>query len=185
MKEIRRLSREVLYQGRVIDLLVDQVEYPSGRRGVREIAKHPGGGVTVPLLDDGRVLLVKQLRYPFDSHIVELPAGKLTPGEDPAEAAARELAEETGYHAGVLEHLATIYTSPGICDEQLFIYLARGLTPLPEGARREEGELTMTVLAVPFAEAVELAVRGELRDAKTVAGLLLADRKLHGDPTHH
>jgi ADP-ribose pyrophosphatase len=176
--ELRLLSRKVLYTGRVIDLLVDQVEYPSGKAGVREVARHPGGAVTVPLLDDGRVLLVSQLRYPVGKRVTELPAGKLDRGEDPVSAARRELAEETGYSAASLEHLATVYTTPGFCDEELHIYLARGLSLLPGGARREEGELTMTVEAVPFAEAVSRAVRGEYLDAKTIIGLLLAEKKL-------
>ena len=85
-----------MYRGKVFDLIVDRVEYPSGNTGVREIAHHPGGAVVVPLLDDGRVLLVKQLRYPFGRHIVEVRAGKLSPGEEPRVAAARELEEETG-----------------------------------------------------------------------------------------
>jgi ADP-ribose pyrophosphatase len=176
--ELKQLSREVLYTGRVIDLLVDRVEYPSGKAGVREIARHPGGAVTVPLLDDGRVLLVSQLRYPIGKRVTELPAGKLAKGEDPMSAAGRELAEETGYSAVSLEHLATVFTTPGFCDEELHIHLARGLSPLPGGPRREEGELSMTVEEVPFGEAVSRAVRGEYPDAKTIIGLLLAEKRL-------
>ena len=176
--ELRLLSREVLYTGRVIDLVVDRIEYPSGTTGIREIARHPGGAVTVPILDDGRVLLVTQLRYPIGPRVTELPAGKLSPGEEPKAAAGRELAEETGYGASSLEHLVTVFTTPGFCDEELHVYLARGLTPLPGGARREEGELTMTLEAVPFAEAVSRAVRGEFPDAKTIIGLLLAEKRL-------
>jgi len=178
--ELKVLSREVLYSGRVIDLIVDRVEYPSGRAGVREIAHHPGGAVTVPLLDDGCVLLVSQLRYPVGTRVTELPAGKLSHGEDPAAAAGRELAEETGYQAASLEHLATVLSTPGFSDERLHIYLARGLAPDPGGARREEGELNMTVEKMPFAEAVARAVRGEFPDAKTIIGLLLAEKKLRG-----
>ena len=176
--ELKLLSREILYTGRVIDLLVDRVEYPSGKAVVREIARHPGGAVAVPLLDDGQVLLVTQLRYPVGKRVTELPAGKLAPGEDPMLAAGRELAEETGYSAGSLEHLATVFTTPGFCDEVLHIYLARGLSLIPGGPRREEGEQNMTVEEVPLAEAVERAVRGEYQDAKTIIGLLLAEKKL-------
>ena len=181
--DLKLISSETVYTGRVIDLVVDRVAMPSGKEGVREVARHPGGAVAVPLLDDGRVLLVKQLRYPFGRHITELPAGKLAPGEDPLRAAGRELEEETGFTAATLEHLVTIYSTPGFCDEELHIYLARGLTPVPGGPRREEGESTMTVEAVPLAEAVARAVRGELPDAKTMIGLLLTERKLGSGPS--
>ncbi len=178
LAELKLLSREVLYTGRVIELLVDRVEYPSGKAGVREIARHPGGAVIVPLLDDGRVLLVSQLRYPVGKRVTELPAGKLALGEDPKAAAERELAEETGYRAASLDHLVTVFTTPGFCDEELHIYLARGLSLLPGGVRREEGELNMTVEEVPFGEAVSRAVRGDYPDAKTIIGLLLAEKRL-------
>jgi len=179
--ETKLLSRATLYTGRVFDLIVDRVALPSGKEGVREIARHPGGAVTVPLRDDGTVLLVTQFRYPFGRRITELPAGKLSPGEDPARAAARELEEETGFAAAMLEHLVTIYSTPGFCDEELHIFLARGLTPVAGGPRREEGESTMTVEAVPLSEAVARALRGDLPDAKTIIGLLLTERKLNAD----
>lgn len=178
MTELTQLRSEVLYRGKVFDLVVDQVRYPSGRTGVREIARHPGGAVVVPLLDDGRVVMVKQLRYPFGRHLLELPAGKLGPGEDPALAAARELTEETGWIAGSLEKLTSIYTSPGFCDEELHLYLGRGLRESPDGHRREEGELSMTVHLLTFDDAVARVASGEIRDAKTIAGLLLAGRRL-------
>jgi ADP-ribose pyrophosphatase len=178
MTELTRLRRDILYHGKVFDLIVDQVRYPSGRTGVREIADHPGGAVVVPLLPDGRVIMVQQLRYPFDRHLLELPAGKLSPGEDPAAAAARELTEETGWIAGGLEVLTSIYTSPGFCNEELHLFLGTDLRESPQGHRREEGEFSMTVHFVPLEEAVGRVVRGEIRDAKTIAGLLLAERRL-------
>jgi ADP-ribose pyrophosphatase len=180
LMELKQISRNVVYTGRVIDLIVDTVEYPSGNRGVREVAKHPGGAVTVPVLDDGRVILVTQFRYPLGRRVTELPAGKLSPGEDPKAAAARELTEETGYSAGSLDHLVTVYSTPGFCDEELHIFLARGLTSHPAGTRREEGELSMTIEAIPFGDAVARALRGEIPDAKTIVGLLLAERRLNG-----
>ncbi len=176
--ELKLLKRERLYSGKVFDLIVDQVEYPSGNKGVREIAHHPGGAVVVPLLDDGSVMMVKQLRYPLGKHILELPAGKLNSGEDPALAAHRELEEETGWKALRLQLLTSIYTTPGFCDEELHIFLATGLRESPDGHKREEGELTMSVHTLPLAEAVGLVENGELKDSKTIAGLLLAERFL-------
>jgi len=176
--ELRRLKRDVLYRGKVFDLIVDQVEYPSGNRGVREIARHPGGAVVVPVFDDMTVLLVQQLRYPLERHIVELPAGKLSPGEDPLLAARRELEEETGYTSDTMEKIVSIYTTPGFCDEELHLYLARGLRLSPQGHRREEGEFSMTLLTLPLAEAIRRVRTSELQDAKTIIGLLLAERIL-------
>lgn len=174
MMELKRLKRDVLYRGKVFDLIVDEVEYPSGKRGVREIAHHPGGAVVVPLMDDGNVMMVQQLRYPFGKRILELPAGKLSPGEDPAEAARRELEEETGWRAAHLTKLTSIYTTPGFCDEELHIFLGTGLQPSPDGHRREEGEFSMTVHTMSLSEAITLAVNGELKDSKTIIGVLLA-----------
>jgi ADP-ribose pyrophosphatase len=176
--DAKRLKREVLYRGRIFDLIVDEIQYPSGNLGIREIAHHPGGAVTVPLLDDGRVLLVKQLRYPLGEYIVELPAGKLGPGEDPAVCAARELTEETGWIAGRLTWLTSMYTTPGFCDEILHLYLATNLRESPEGHRREEGEFSMTVHPVPLSEAVAMIGRGEIRDGKTIVGLLMAEKNV-------
>lgn len=177
--ELKRLRREVLYQGKVFDLIVDQVEYPSGNRGIREIAQHPGGAVIVPILDDGQVILVRQLRYPLGRRILELPAGKLNPGEDPVLAAGRELSEETGWMAGKLKRLISMCTTPGFCDEILHLYLATHLVPSPGGHRREEGEFGMTVEMYPLTRAVEMAIHGEIEDGKTIVGLMLADRLLH------
>jgi len=178
--DLKQLRREVLYRGRTFDLIVDHVQYPSGNTGIREIVHHPGGAVTVPLLDDGRVMLVRQLRYPLGNQIMELPAGKLSPGEDPAVCAARELTEETGWIAGGLDRLTSIYTTPGFCDEVLHIFLARNLRESPDGHKREEGEYSMTVVLVPLVEAVAMIHRGEIRDAKSIVGLLLAERRLGG-----
>jgi ADP-ribose pyrophosphatase len=174
--ELTLLKRDILYTGKVFDMIVDHVEYPSGKKGVREIAHHPGGAVVVPLFDTGDILMVRQLRYPLGKHILELPAGKLDKGEDPSHAALRELEEETGWTAGKLEKLTSIYTTPGFCDEELHIYLARGLRESPHGHKREEGEQTMTLHTIPLRDAVTMAYNGELKDSKTVIGLLLADR---------
>jgi ADP-ribose pyrophosphatase len=180
---IRRLRRDVLYTGKVFDLLVDQVAYPSGATGVREIARHPGGAVVVPLLDNGDVVLVRQWRWPIEGTLLELPAGKLAPGEEPAACAERELAEETGWVAGRLELLTRIYTTPGFCDEVLHIFRGTSLRPSPAGHAREEGEREMTIHTMPLADAAALVRRGEIRDAKTIIGILLtAGDREEGDP---
>ena len=121
-------------------------------------------------------MLIKQLRYPFGKHIFEIPAGKLSSGENPEAAAARELEEETGWRAGSLHHLTSVYTTPGFCDEVIHIFLGRQLTEAGGGHRREEGEFTMTVSVLPLPGALAMIRKGEIHDAKTIIGLLLAER---------
>jgi ADP-ribose pyrophosphatase len=176
--DLKVLKHEVIHRGKVFDLIVDQIEYPSGNHGVREVAHHPGGAVAVPVFPDGKVLLVRQFRYPFGIYTLEVPAGKLNLGEDPELAAARELEEETGYLAGKLQKLTAIYTTPGFCDEVLHIYLATDLKLSPAGHQREEGELTMTLEIIPLEEAVAMIERMEIVDSKTIAGVLLAEKRL-------
>jgi len=177
--DLKVLARDVVHRGKVFDLIVDQIEYPSGNRGIREVAHHPGGAVAVPVFPDGKVLLVRQFRYPFGIYTLEVPAGKLNLGEKPEPAAVRELEEETGWIAGKMEKLTAIYTTPGFCDEVLHIYLATDLTLSPAGHRREEGEQTMTLEILPLEEAVGMIERMEIVDSKTIVGLLLAERKLN------
>jgi ADP-ribose pyrophosphatase len=179
MDELKQLSHKLLYSGRIIDLYVDDVQYPSGKHTVREVAKHPGGAAVVPVTDDGNVILVDQLRYPLGRHILELPAGKLSPGEDPAHCAARELEEEAGWIAESLTKLCAFHTSPGFCDELLHVYLGHGLRTSPTGHKREEGEFTMSVRIIPFNEALAMIGSGAITDAKTIIGLLLAAQRLH------
>jgi len=175
MPHIKTLKSEKRYSGTVFNLIVDEVEYISGTRGLREVAEHPGGAVVVPLLDDGTVLLVHQYRYPLKKELFELPAGKLDPGEDPQVCAARELEEETGYTAGSLKKLTAIYTSPGFCSEQLHIFLATGLKKSSRGQQLEEGESDLTIRQLPFDEALNMIEQGDIVDGKTICGILLTD----------
>lgn len=182
MGNYRVLHSERLHTGKVFSLVVDHVEYPDGSRGVREVAVHPGGAVTLPLLDDGRILLIRQFRHPARQWFFELPAGKLEPKEDPLSCAQRELEEETGFTASTWEPLISIHTSPGFCSEVLHVYIARRLRAAAGGQRLEAGEATLTLHPTAWKDAMTMVERGEIVDAKTVCGLLLADRLLHRTP---
>lgn len=179
--KLKLLKRNRLYEGRVFNVIVDDVEYPSGNRSVREVAEHPGGSVALALFPDRRIILVNQHRYPFEEFIWELPAGKLDPGEDPLHCAQRELREETGYRASAWEKLTSIYTSPGFCSEVLHLFLARNLGGGAEERILEEGEQTMTMKILPIAEAIAMIESGEIKDAKTICGILLTERLLRGE----
>jgi len=142
---------------------------PDGSQHVREVVRHPGAVVILPLLDDGRVCFVRNFRVAVGETLIELPAGTLEPNEDPAETAIRELAEETGFRAGRMEHLLTFCMSPGILDERMHLYAADQLRPGPMAL--EAGEDIQPLLCT-WEEALEMARRGEIRDAKTLVALL-------------
>jgi len=178
MAHSKTIKSERLFHGRIIDLIVEDVEDSPGNIRKREIVSHPGGSAIVPLLDNGDVILVRQYRYPHKIFILEVPAGKLEPNEDPLAAAQRELQEETGYTAGQYEKLTTMYTTPGFCNEVLHIYLATGLKKSEHGQNLDEGEQSLTVEVLPLSTVVEMIDRGELSDSKTIAGILLTERKL-------
>ena len=163
------LKSEIRFRGKVFDHQVDEIEYENGNKGIREIAIHPGGAVVVPVKDDGKIILVKQLRYPLQKKLIELPAGKLDKGEDPLVCATRELEEETGYKAKDIKKLGEIYTAPGYCTEILHIYSAKGLTP--GNHNREDGEHGMEILELSLTEIEKMISKGEITDAKTIVGI--------------
>jgi ADP-ribose pyrophosphatase len=181
MFESKIIRSERIFHGRIIDLTAEEVEEPNGKIRKREIVNHPGGGAVVPLLDNGDVILVNQYRYPLKKYTLELPAGKLEPGEDPIECAKRELSEETGYSAARFEKLTALLTTPGFCDELLHIYLATGLKKTDLGQQLDEGEHTLSVKYMPFPAVIGMIERGEIQDSKTIAGILLAERRLKSD----
>ncbi len=168
------LATEEVYAGRLINVVRDTVR--EGEKSyVREVVGHPGGAAAVPVFEDGTVVFVKQYRHPTRKYVLELPAGKLDPGEQPAETAARELEEELGLVAGRMEQLSEFYTTPGFCAERLWVFLA---TDLGETARRQEDDEIIEVVRMSFARALALVAGGEIDDAKTIIGLLLAARRL-------
>jgi ADP-ribose pyrophosphatase len=170
----RLLSSRHAFRGRVISLRLDEVEMPSGRRVVYEIVEHPGAVAIVPVLPDGRVLLVRQFRRAAGAELLEVPAGTLESGETPEACARRELAEEVGRAAARWEPLASFYTAPGVLSEEMHVFLARDLSPVT--AEREEEDLR--VEALPLADARRRVERGEIRDGKSIVGILLACERL-------
>ena len=175
---LKLLKRTELYKGRVFNIIVDEVQYPSGKTSVREVAEHGGGSVALAVFPDGRIILVRQHRYPFNQFVWELPAGKLSRNEDPLHCAQRELEEETGYAGNHWRKLTAIYTTPGFCSEVLHIYLATGLHETPGGRKLEEGEETMTMTILPLEQTIAMIERQEIVDGKTICGILLGERIL-------
>ena len=166
----RRIAHRRVFEGRIITVDVDEVEEPGGVRGVREVVRHPGSVAALPVHADGRVVLVRQYRYPVDAEVWELPAGKIDPGETPEEGARRELEEEVGLRAGHLEPISVFYTTPGFCSEVMHLFRATALTSVPP--RPEEDE-RIEVGLFTFAAAREMIRRGEVREGKTLVALLL------------
>ena len=174
----RKVDDRLIYKGHVIE--VREVEFcgPGGEEMHRDVVRHPGAVSVVPLLDDGRVVMVRQFRAPLEGDLLEIPAGKRdVAGEPPEVTARRELAEEVGYSASTLEPLVALCHSPGFCDEVNHIFLATGLI---QGERSVDGveEEHMTIEHVRLADVFDLVAAGEIVDAKSIVGLTLAAQRL-------
>lgn len=172
-----RLGTREIYKGRTIHVAVDTVRLPNDKVMDVELVHHQGAVAVVPVIGDGvlDVLMVRQYRYATGGWLLEIPAGKLEPGEKPEACAVRETEEETGYRPAELEPLGWIWTTPGFCDEKIWLFLARGL----EETRQELDEDEVLELEkIPLKEAVEKAARGEIHDGKTACALLRAGHRL-------
>lgn len=167
--EEKTLSQAYKYRGRIVNMRVDEIELPNGKTGMREVVEHPGGVTIVALTDQQELLFVRQFRYPYKEVVTELPAGKLEYGEDPREAAIRELREETGATAGVFESMGEFYPSPGYCGEIIRLFFASGLD---FGGQDLDEDEFLEVERIPLKEAVRMAMAGELPDGKTQALVL-------------
>ncbi len=154
-----------------IDVSRERVRLPGGRETELDIVRHPGAAAVVPFLDEDHVLLIRQYRHAAGGTILEVPAGKLDPGETPESCASRELEEEAGRRAGRLEKLGWIFTTPGFSDEVIHLFAAHELTLVPT---RHEPDEVIELVPTPFAEALELVWRGELTDAKSALALVHA-----------
>ncbi|MDU4695161.1 MAG: NUDIX hydrolase [Paenibacillus sp.] len=163
------VSTEPVFSGKVISLQIDTVQLPDGTTATREIVKHPGA-VAVLAVHEGRLLLVDQYRQAMGRCELEIPAGKLEKGEDPAEAAVRELQEETGYRCDKLTHLHSFYTSPGFADEIIHLYLAEQLSP---GEMLLDEDEFLEVQEATLEEALDLIAEGRIADAKTIMAVYI------------
>jgi ADP-ribose pyrophosphatase len=173
------LASDSVYRGGFFDVRRDEVRRPDGKQAVREYIRHPGAVMMVPLLDDNTVVLVRQFRYPLRRHFIEVPAGKLEPGEDPLATAKRELIEECGYEAARWRHLTTLHPCIGYSDERIELYLARDLRHV--GTAPDDGEF-LEVLPTPIDQALKWVRAGRITEVKAIIGLMWLERVLGREP---
>jgi ADP-ribose pyrophosphatase len=171
-----RIKSKRVYTGEIISLDVDTVRFPDGSVGELEMIRHPGASAVVPFLsdphgEDPQVLLIRQYRYAADGYLYEIPAGRLDQGENPRDCAVRELKEETGCTAEQVDHLYTIYTTPGFTDEKIHLFMATGLVA---GETKHEADEFLDLHPMLMSRALEMIEAGEIQDAKSALGLLFA-----------
>lgn len=165
----KRLSRETIFTGHVISVTVDAVELENGNTSTREVVHHHGGAGVAALNEAGEIYLVRQYRYALNRELIEIPAGKLEPGEDPFEAAKRELGEEAGLAAAEYRDLGYIIPTCGYCSEIIYLYAAKDLSPVGQHLDPDE---FLSVYTAPLDEAARQVLSGEITDSKTVAAIL-------------
>src|SRR5436190_9172035 len=168
------VASEKVFEGRVFDVTVDTIR-EADKTYTREVVHHHGSAVILPAFEDGTIALVRQYRHPAVKYLLELPAGTLNDRERPEEGAARELEEELGLRAGKIEKLSEFFVSPGFCEEKMWLYLA---TEMTESEQRLEADEFIEVLRLPLERALQMITDGEIEDAKTIIGLLLAAPRL-------
>jgi ADP-ribose pyrophosphatase len=168
------LKSDAIYSGRIMDIVLDRVRLQSGKITTREIVKHPGAVAVIPLLGD-KIIMVRQYRYATSKILLEVPAGTLREGEEPEECARRELLEETGYLARRLKLMFQCYVAPGYSSEIVYIYLA---TQLSQQTQDPEEDEFIEVVKIDLSGVLQMIRRNEIRDAKTIGGILYLDRYL-------
>jgi ADP-ribose pyrophosphatase len=176
--EEKTVIEERKYSGNIINVNRATVILPNGKQATRDIVRHPGASVVVPITDDWKLLLVSQYRKPCEMVSLELPAGKLDDGEDPETCAVRELREETGYVAGNITMVMNIHSTPGFSDEMLHMFVA---TQLTEGFSCPDEDEFISCRKYPIEECIEMVQNGRITDAKTIIGIYLADRIKKGE----
>lgn len=176
--EEKTVTGETLYEGKVISLRVEEVELPDGKRATRELVRHPGAVAILAITSEGKLVFVEQYRKALERSLIEIPAGKIDPGEAPEVTAVRELEEETGYGAREFTFIQSFATSPGFADEVIHLYLARDLYPIENPAAGDEDEF-INLMEVSLAEAEEMMADGAIFDAKTAFAVLYAKNLLN------
>ena len=169
--EETKIDGRRVFEGRILTLEVDRVRLPGGGESEREVIRHPGASVMLPVTNDGSVLFVRQFRYATGELLLELPAGKLDPGEDPAACASRETAEETGFRPRAVEKMGEFYTAPGFTDELIRAFVVTDLVPAPEAVT--DPDEVIEVVGLTVADYKAMVARGEIRDAKTLAAMAM------------
>ncbi|MDY0408370.1 NUDIX hydrolase [Virgibacillus soli] len=169
--EEKTIHTEKIFQGKVIDLQIDDVQLPNGKTSKREIVKHPGAVAIIPLTTDNKIIFVEQYRKPLEKSLVEIPAGKLEVEESPEDTAIRELEEETGYTTKRLQYITSFYTSPGFANELMYLYVADDLVKMEHPPKGDEDEFVELIM-LTLDEAKELVEKGRIHDAKTNYAIL-------------
>ncbi|HHV29149.1 NUDIX domain-containing protein [Acetivibrio mesophilus] len=176
--EEKTVSKKHIYSGNIISVESVNVLLPNGKEASRDVVLHPGASVIIPISDNNELYMVRQYRKPVEKELLELPAGKLDKGEDPEVCARRELKEETGLEAAKLKHISSIYTTPGFTNEVLHIYAAVGLH---EGEACADEDEFISTKKVPVNNLVEMILNQEITDAKSIIGILLAEKIIKGE----
>lgn len=174
-----QLSSELIFEGKVICVTRDEILLENNKTAIREVVHHNGGAAVVAINAQGEVALVRQFRYAAGAELIEIPAGKIDPGENPRQTAIRELAEEAGCTADIFTDFGSIIPTCAYCTEVIYLYLAKGLHPV---AQKLDDDEFLDVFWLPLQEAVDMVLRGEITDSKTVAALLKA-KVLHSAGT--
>lgn len=173
MMELREemVSQQTVYEGVIVNVRVDKARLLDGRITNREVVEHPGGVAVFAMDEENKVIMVRQFRYPMGEVVLELPAGKLEPGEDPRDSGLRELEEETGLQPQTFLSMGCSYSSPGILAEKIHLYFAKDLVQGP--VHPDDGEF-LEVVRIPYDQLMDMVAQGEIKDGKTLAGILKA-----------
>ena len=175
MTELRekKLSSKKVFKGSLLDIYVDEVELQNGTKKLREYTKHPGAAAVIPILPDGKIGLIRQFRYPTNDILIEVPAGKIDPGEDVEETARRELQEEIGYHPNKLTYLTKIHPCVGYSDECIWLYLGEDLEKVKQNKMDDE---SLEFHPVSIEEAIEMVWMGKVTDVKTIISIFWVEK---------